>query len=40
VAAASVELDGQAMARLDAVLPPDAVAGERYRPEQMALVDR
>jgi len=40
VAAASVELDGQAMAHLDAVLPPDAVAGERYRPEQMALVDR
>jgi aryl-alcohol dehydrogenase-like predicted oxidoreductase len=40
VAAASIELDDEDLARLDAALPPEVVAGERYRPEQQALVDR
>lgn len=40
VDAASVELDGDDMAGLDAALPPAVVAGERYGREMMSLIDR
>ena len=41
VAAADVRLTVEEMARLDAALPPDVVAGQRYgSPEMMSLIDR
>ena len=40
VAAASIALDGADMARLDAALAPERVAGERYGAAMMATVDR
>ncbi|MEO7986700.1 MAG: aldo/keto reductase [Gemmatimonadales bacterium] len=40
VGAASVALSAEDMARLDAALPPEVVAGERYGREAMSLVDR
>lgn len=40
VVAASVTLSAEDMARLDAALPPEVVAGERYGREAMSLVDR
>jgi aryl-alcohol dehydrogenase-like predicted oxidoreductase len=40
VAAADVTLDAAAMARLDAALPPSAVAGPRYNETMMAFIDR
>jgi aryl-alcohol dehydrogenase-like predicted oxidoreductase len=38
--AADLELDAADMARLDAALPPEAVAGARYNESMMAFVDR
>jgi aryl-alcohol dehydrogenase-like predicted oxidoreductase len=38
--AAAVSLSAEEMAELDAVLPPEKVAGPRYNEKQMALVDR
>jgi aryl-alcohol dehydrogenase-like predicted oxidoreductase len=40
VGAAAVSLDAAEMAALDAALPPEKVAGPRYNPRQMAMVDR
>ena len=40
VAAASVALDAAEMAALDAALAPDKVAGPRYGPKMMAMLDR
>jgi len=40
VAAAGVTLTGGEMDRLDAALPPEAVAGERYNERMMTLIDR
>lgn len=40
IAAAGVELSTADIARLDAALPPEAVAGERYNDSMMAFVDR
>jgi aryl-alcohol dehydrogenase-like predicted oxidoreductase len=41
VAAAGVALTGEEMARLDAALPPDVVAGARYgSPQMLSLIDR
>jgi aryl-alcohol dehydrogenase-like predicted oxidoreductase len=40
VGAASVSLDAEDMAALDAALPPEKVAGPRYGEKQMAQVDR
>jgi aryl-alcohol dehydrogenase-like predicted oxidoreductase len=39
-AAAAVRLTGEDIARLDAALPPDVVAGERYGRQMMSLIDR
>jgi aryl-alcohol dehydrogenase-like predicted oxidoreductase len=38
--AADLELQAADMARLDAALPPEAVAGARYNESMMAFVDR
>jgi aryl-alcohol dehydrogenase-like predicted oxidoreductase len=38
--AAHLRLGAEEMARLDAALPPGAVAGERYNPRLMAYIDR
>ena len=38
--AASISLTAAEMAALDAALPPEKVAGERYSPKQMAHLDR
>jgi aryl-alcohol dehydrogenase-like predicted oxidoreductase len=38
--AADLELDEADMARLDAALPPEAIAGARYNESMMAFVDR
>ncbi len=38
--AAAISLDADAMAALDAALPPEKVAGPRYSEKQMAMVDR
>jgi aryl-alcohol dehydrogenase-like predicted oxidoreductase len=40
VAAADLRLDAEAMARLNAALPPSAVAGPRYNERMMAFIDR
>jgi aryl-alcohol dehydrogenase-like predicted oxidoreductase len=40
VAAAAVELSAAELAQLDAAMAPEQVAGPRYSPQQMALVDR
>jgi aryl-alcohol dehydrogenase-like predicted oxidoreductase len=40
VRAATVSLDAREVALLEAALRPDQVAGPRYNPKQMALVDR
>jgi aryl-alcohol dehydrogenase-like predicted oxidoreductase len=40
VGAAALALGSDQIKRLDAALPPDAVAGPRYTERQMALVDR
>ena len=40
VAAAAIRLSPQEMARLDAALAPDQVAGERYNAGRMATIDR
>lgn len=40
VAATAVALGPDDLARLDAALPPDAVAGPRYHPRMMAMIDR
>ena len=40
VAAADVSLDAAEMTALDAALAPDRIAGPRYTPAQMAMVDR
>ena len=39
VAAAAIELSAAELAELDAALPPGAVAGERYAPAGLALLD-
>jgi aryl-alcohol dehydrogenase-like predicted oxidoreductase len=39
VAAAQVELTEDEQAAIEAVVPADAVAGDRYTPEQMAVLD-
>ena len=38
--AAEIELDSTEMAALDAALAPEKVAGPRYNPSQMAMIDR
>jgi hypothetical protein len=40
VGAAALELSPAEMAQLDAALPPEAVAGPRYNPHFMSLIDR
>jgi aryl-alcohol dehydrogenase-like predicted oxidoreductase len=40
VAAADLTLTRDEMARLDAALPPEVVAGERYSTQNMSLIDR
>ena len=40
IAAAELTLTLQEIAQLDAALPPDAIAGQRYSPQMMAMVDR
>lgn len=40
IGAASVSLNAAEMNQLDAALAPDKVAGPRYNPKQMAMVDR
>lgn len=39
-AAAGVALGAEELAELDAALPPGAAAGDRYPPDQMAMIDR
>ena len=39
VAALEAELDADQLAALEAAIPPDAIAGERYAPAQMAMLD-
>ena len=34
-----VELGADDLARIEAAIPPDTAAGERYQPEQMAILD-
>jgi aryl-alcohol dehydrogenase-like predicted oxidoreductase len=40
VAAAAIALDANDMARLETALTPDTVAGPRYTPQAMAMIDR
>jgi aryl-alcohol dehydrogenase-like predicted oxidoreductase len=40
IAAAAIVLSGEDMARLDSALPPETVAGPRYTPQMMAMIDR
>ena len=40
VGAAALSLSAGEMARLDAAMPPEAVAGPRYNDRQMAFIDR
>ncbi|HEY6488212.1 MAG: aldo/keto reductase [Terracidiphilus sp.] len=40
IAAAELRLDPEELAELDAALAPEAIAGERYNPQRMTLVDR
>ena len=40
VAAAAIVLDSNEMAALDAALAPEKIAGPRYNPSQMAMIDR
>lgn len=40
IAAAGLDLSTADIARLDAALPPEAVAGERYNDSMMVFVDR
>ena len=40
LAAATLRLDPTAMARLDAALSPEAIAGPRYNEQMMAYIDR
>jgi aryl-alcohol dehydrogenase-like predicted oxidoreductase len=40
IAAAELTLTLQEIAQLDAALPPDAITGQRYSPQMMAMVDR
>lgn len=39
VAALGQALSGEQWAKLETAIPPDAVAGERYAPAQMAMLD-
>jgi len=39
VAVLEAELDADQLAALEAAIPPDAIAGERYAPAQMAMLD-
>jgi aryl-alcohol dehydrogenase-like predicted oxidoreductase len=40
VAAADIQLTAADIARLDAALPPEVIAGPRYNESRMAYIDR
>jgi aryl-alcohol dehydrogenase-like predicted oxidoreductase len=40
VAAAAIRLSAEDMARLEAALRPEVIAGPRYTPQMMAMIDR